>query len=156
MKEESTTATGLSKDFAAAISRWWADHLRHGTRDTHALYALSRPDIITFCRDKCKSPSDKVDAFEAALSRLLQEGPDAETHPYGLWAFPDNFVLSVDYNPQNLLARALKLAGLSTNCTSGLPYKTSMTVRAGKAVITAGEDLGYQVYPAEGIENEVG
>jgi hypothetical protein len=109
--------------------------------DVRATPALMR------MRQENLPPLEKVVLFEQELTRLLREGPDNLTDRYGLWDFPTNFILTVDYDAQNFLAQACKFAGISDKLH--MPWKTTMLIRDNVVTITNGDDYGDMVWPVE-------
>jgi len=128
----------MNKKMAEAIAAWWTRFLRTGERNEAHLADFEaqspRPGLLTTLLKSNKIDVTRADTFEKELTRLLLEGPDKKTHRYGIANYPEHFELSVDYDPQNFLARAAELAGLPSGPCTGLPYKTWMLVTMDVAV----------------------
>lgn len=140
----------MNQDMAKVIAKWWADSLRE---DKHNEEQNSYPGLMLL-RDTLRRDDlylDKVDVFEHELARLLIEGPDEYTHQYGLYGYPENFRLEVDYDPHNFLDRALQLADLP--CI--LPYKTTMLINEDTAVVNMQNNNSIIVWPLDTAEQKV-
>lgn len=149
----------MDERMAKAIATWWAAHLQTPRQNEEYFKGMSMEseqkasmlkrmlaEMATYrLRDAEWLP--KTHLFRDNLVRLLVEGPDNRTHLYGLLHYPHDFYLAVDYDPQGLLSRALQQSGMDSDCCSGLPYKTSMRIHEGRAVIVQGEHVGMVVWP---------
>ena len=142
----------MNEPMAKALAKWWADRMRSGegnaTQEQRAHAQLPCPevgaDIFAMARKAALKHPERIDMFEQELIRLLIHGPDAETHRYLTHQWPTSFVLYNDWDPQGLLARAVKLSGVPEIL---LPPKTQVHVYKNVAVVTEGEDQGLRLWP---------
>jgi hypothetical protein len=112
--------TEVSEESKAA-AKWWADQLRDGVQH---IDAGTDPAVLT-ARVIAKAVSAaitdiSIDTFEKNLARRIE-------------AMEPGFVgkrLSVDYDPDRVLAAAARSAGLGPE--TPFPWKTSMTITPGK------------------------
>lgn len=92
-------------------ARWWADQLRYGTKQDMG-EKDSIVNVLAVMNGHGAAP-DKCDLFESALLRLLSEN--------------NSDMLSTDYHPQGILAKAAQEAGVPVSC-GPFPMKTIMWI----------------------------
>jgi hypothetical protein len=150
----------MDERMAKAIATWWASHLQTTQQNEEYFEEMSAESeqrasmlkrmLVEMAVYRLEDAEwlPKTHLFRDNLVRLLVEGPDTRTHLYGLLRYPHDFYLAVDYDPQGLLARALQLSGMDSDSCSGLPYKTSMRIYAGRAIIVQGHRVGTIVWPS--------
>jgi hypothetical protein len=104
------------KRTAELAAEWWANQLRpnptaldldHETYDE----AISRLYSKVYAPDDGGPTEDQIELFRAELLEILMEEEDF-----------DAFMLEVDYEPCEILSKALENAGISAK----LPIKTTM------------------------------
>lgn len=108
-------------------ARWWADQLRRGTKQDNG-DGQGFVNILAVMKGH-GAPLDKCDLFEAALLRLLDErNPD---------------ILSTDYAPEGILAKAAQEAGVSDSC-GPFPMKTVMWIEKNQVQLKHGYGAAIQ------------
>ena len=126
------TTNKLTEETINKITNWWAEQLKAPTFDN------GDPSTIgNLCRSMAKRLSDRahpseeqLTIFKDVLAEYLREEANL---CYGC--------LGVDYHPTVLLARAADAAGIPL---ARFPWKTSMTMDAGKVFVRLGYGAPWQ------------
>ncbi len=115
------------QNLASFAANWWANRLRkvdksafeNGLKDEKADIIRLLGKINVLENQIREGYEEKVDLFEEILYTLIVEE---------LMRTRNSVYLSVDYEPEGLLNKALEKAKLMTSNVSGLPWKTSMDI----------------------------
>jgi hypothetical protein len=111
-------SNGLSEELAEFVAKWWASKLKECNLGPYLETVVEQSpnaaisSLLRYC-SKTPMPDTSVECFEEKLKGLILQGPDAATHLFGCMAWPQEFNLVVDYDPQGLLARALEIADIT-------------------------------------------
>lgn len=151
MSEQQT----ISKE-AAVAAKWWADQLRtgfepnNGSADEEGTVANTLKNnpspfakgLFSRTADEEQCTPERVDAFEAALAKGIQEMLAQEFQS----SYGNTF--GVDYHPDPILSKALAEADIKESMTT-LPWKTHMNVFEGRVTVGAGYGAAWKELPCD-------
>jgi hypothetical protein len=139
----------ISKE-AQVGAKWWADKLRSGFEPDNGpaheegtvaniKQNSSSPfvsELFSREKDERACTPEKIDAFEKALVKGIEELLDECRSPYGS-------TFGVDYHPEPILAKALADADIPETMTT-LPWKTHMRVLPGSVRVGDGRGAEFK------------
>lgn len=114
---------------------WWVNAVQHPTMDN------GDPNLSLFVSLLGGASAFATDLDEQKLQTFRQVLADGIMEEFAKWGGTSTCILSVDYGPCYLLARAGEAAGIGE---FGFPLKTSMNVSSRKVVVSAGYAAPYE------------